>query len=98
MKEEIEKLIAAQIQDIEKYQIRYENKKYPGMSLLDKGIEYFSQFTKGMDNHSFFTKLKELEDDLYYWVRDITAVKGFFDTNQRKIFDQGLDGLSKVRR
>ena len=95
LKEEIEKLIAAQVHDVGKYQIHYENKKYPGMSLLNKGIEYFSQFTNGMDNHSFFTKLKELEDDLYYWTQDVTAVKGFFDTNQRKIFDDGLEGLRK---
>ena len=70
MKEEIEKLIAAQVHDVGKYQIPYENKKYPGMSLFNKGIEYFSQFTNGMDNHSFFTKLKDLEDDLYYWEQD----------------------------
>ena len=25
----------------------------------------------------------------------VTAVKGFFDTNQRKIFDDGLEGLRK---
>lgn len=95
LKDTIEQLIELQIIEIKSYQNRYEGRKYPGMSLLDKGIEYFAQFTKGMDNHSFFSKLKELEDDLYYWVEDVKVVKGFFDTNQQNIFDQGLAGLKK---
>lgn len=95
LKDAIERLIEQQLVEIKSYQNRYEGRKYPGMSLLDKGIEYFAQFTKSMDNHSFFTKLKELEDDLYYWIEDVKVVKGFFDTNQQNIYDQGLAGLKK---
>jgi len=95
LKDAIEQMIELQIVEIKSYQNRYEGRKYPGMSLLDKGMEYFTQFTKSMDNHSFFTKLKELEDDLYYWIDDVKVVKGFFETNQQNIFDQGLAGLKK---
>jgi len=95
LKDEIEKLIEAQVTEITAYKNRYEGRKYPGMSLLDKGIEYFSQFTKSMDNHSFFKKLEELEEDLDYWTRNIRVVKSFFDTDQQSIFDQGLAGLKE---
>lgn len=95
LKDTIEQLIELQLAEIKSYQNRYEGRKYPGMSLLDKGIEYFTQFTKSMDNHLFFIKLKELEDNLYYWIEDVKVVQGFFDNNQQNIFDQGLAGLKK---
>ena len=88
-------LIEKQIAEINALKARYEGRKYPGMSLLDKGLEYFEQFHKGLDNASFFTKLKELEDDLADWEEDMMYVKSFFSTNQKDIFDQGLMGLKK---
>lgn len=92
---DIRRLIEKQIADIKAYKVRYEGRKYPGMSLLDKGLEYFEQFDSKLDNVSFFTKLTELEDDLADWEEDIVYVKSFFGTNQKDIFDQGLDALSK---
>ncbi|CEG27137.1 BREX system P-loop protein BrxC [Bacillus sp. B-jedd] len=88
-------LIEKQIAEIKAYKARYEGRKYPGMSLLDKGLEYFEQFDSKLDNASFFTKLTELEDDLADWEEDIVYVKSFFGTNQKDIFDQGLEALSK---
>ena len=92
---DIRTLIDQQIAEINALKARYEDRQYPGMSLLNKGSEYFEQFHKGLDNASFFTKLKELEDDLAYWEEDVVYVKGFFSTNQKGIFDQGLKGLKK---
>lgn len=91
----IRELIEKQIAEISGYKARYEGRKYPGMSLLDKGFEYFEQFDSKLDNASFFTKLTELEDDLADWEEDIVYVKSFFGTNQKDIFDQGLAELSK---
>jgi len=88
-------LIEKQIVEINGYKARYEGRKYPGRSLLDKGLEYFGLFDNKLDNASFFTKLKELEDDLADWEKDITYVKDFFGTKQKNIFDQGLSGVSK---
>jgi hypothetical protein len=87
-------LIDRQIDEINSYKTRYEGRKYPGMSLLDKGLAYFEQFNKGLDNSSFFIKLKELEDDLLDWEEDILYVKSFF-ANQKDVFDNGLVGLKK---
>ncbi|ARF16733.1 BREX system P-loop protein BrxC [Sporosarcina ureae] len=92
---DIRGLIEKQIAEIKAYKARYEGRKYPGMSLLDKGLEYFEQFDSKLDNASFFTKLTELEDDLADWEEDIVYVKSFFGTNQKDIFDQGLEALSK---
>lgn len=92
---DIRTLIANQIAEINAYKDRFEGRKYPGMSLLNKGFEYFEQFNNQLDNASFFTKLKDLEDDLADWEEDIVYVKSFFGTNQKEIFDQGLAGLIK---
>lgn len=92
---DIRLLVEKQIDEIKGYKARYEGRKYPGMSLLDKGLEYFEQFHSGLDNVSYFNKLKELEDDLLDWEEDIVYVKSFFGTDQKKIFDDGLAALRK---
>jgi hypothetical protein len=91
---DIKVLVAKQIQEIKGFKVLYEGRKYPGMSLLDKGLEYFGEFNNGLDNVSYFTKLKELEDDLLDWEEDIVYVKSFFGTDQKKIFDDGLAALN----
>lgn len=92
---EIRMLIEKQVTEIKAYKARYEDRKYPGMSLLDKGLEYFEQFHNGLDNVSFFRKLTDLEDNLLDWEEDIVYVKSFFSTDQKKIFDDGLAALNK---
>jgi len=92
---EIRLLVEKQIEEIKGYKARYEGRKYPGMTLLDKGLEYFEQFHSGLDNVAYFNKLKELEDDLLDWEEDIVYVKSFFGTDQKKIFDDGMAALKK---
>lgn len=92
---EIRTLIEKQIIEINAFKDRYEGRKYPGMSLLDKGLEYFAEFNKGLDNASFFAKMKELQKDLSYWEEDMTYVKSFFNTDQKNIFDKGLSAINK---
>src|SRR5699024_6215679 len=57
---DIRQLIEKKEKEIQDYKTNYKGHKYPGMSLLDKGLEYFSAFDKGLDNLAFFTKLEEL--------------------------------------
>ncbi|MEH7119834.1 BREX system P-loop protein BrxC [Neobacillus vireti] len=92
---DIRALIEQQVLEINAFKDRYEGRKYPGMSLLNKGLEYFSVFTKGLDNASFFAKLKELEKDLIYWEDDMVDVKSFFGTNKKEIFDNGFAAIRK---
>jgi hypothetical protein len=92
---EIRTLMEKQVAEINAFKARYEGRKYPGMSLLDKGLEYFDEFHKGLDNASFFAKMKELQKDLSYWEEDMTYVKGFFGSDQKDIFDKGLLAISK---
>lgn len=92
---DIRNLIDKQIAEIKAYKARYEGRQYPGMSILDKGLEHFEQFDNGLDNVTFFTKLKDLEDDLADWEEVVVYVKSFFGTNQKEIFDQGLAALAK---
>ncbi|WP_238533070.1 BREX system P-loop protein BrxC [Bacillus methanolicus] len=86
----IKELIDAKIQEIELYKAKYNGKKYPGYSLLEKGMEYFTQFTNRLDNVAFFKKLEELEENLLDWEEDFDYVERFF-SNQREFFDQGLE-------
>lgn len=94
--EDIRHLIEQQVVEIKALKSRYEGRKYPGGSLLDKGLDYFVGFTKGLDNVSFFTKLRDLEDNLLDWEEDITYVNSFFST-QKDIFDKGLRSIEKYK-
>src|SRR5699024_12445423 len=77
------------------YQDRYEGRPYPGISLLEKGLEYFNQFDHSIDNLTFLTRFKDLEGDIGNWLDDISSVKSFFNSNQKELFDNGLAALSK---
>ncbi|OOE12496.1 BREX system P-loop protein BrxC [Fictibacillus arsenicus] len=92
---EIRTLIEKQVAEINAFKTRYEGRKYPGISLLNKGLEYFDQFHKGLDNASFFAKIKEQQKDLSFWEEDMTYVKSFFGTDQKDIFDKGLSAINK---
>jgi len=92
----IRNLIRQQVEEIRQYKANYAtDKKYPGLSLLDKGLEYFGQFTQQLDNVSFLTELKNMEEDLADWKDDVSLVKSFFSTNQKDLFEQGVNGLAK---
>ncbi|SMF90211.1 hypothetical protein SAMN05661091_4936 [Paenibacillus uliginis N3/975] len=93
---DIRGLIEEQVKEINGLKSRYEDREYPGGSLLDKGLEYFGEFTKGLDNVSFFTKLRDLEDNLLDWEEDMTYVKSFF-ASQKDIFDKGLRAIEKYK-
>ncbi|WP_121614394.1 BREX system P-loop protein BrxC [Mesobacillus foraminis] len=92
---EIRSLIEKQVTEINAFKARYEGRKYPGLSLLDKGLEYFGEFHKGLDNASFFAIMKDLQKELSYWEEDMSYVKSFFETDQKDIFDKGLLAISK---
>ncbi len=93
---DIRHLIDQQVNEIKALKSRYEDREYPGGNLLDKGLEYFGEFTKGLDNVSFFIKLRDLEDNLLDWEYDVTNVKGFF-SSQKDIFDKGLRAIDHYK-
>lgn len=86
--EDIRKSISEQVKEVEECISRYERRKYPGKSLLNKGLEYFSKFENIFDNAGLFNRLKEMEDDLLVWEEDFMQVKSFFE-NQKDIYDEG---------
>lgn len=86
---DIKELISRQLMEIKAYLNRYEGRKYPGKSLLEKGLEYFEDFETALDNASLFAKLEKLEEDLLLWEEDMSYVRSFFQ-NQKEIFDKGL--------
>lgn len=92
---DIRVLIEQKIDHIHAYKNRYENRPYPGMSLLDKGLEHFEPFDRSIDNLTFFTKLKDAEDAIGDWLEDIENVERFFGTNQQSIYDNGLTTLKQ---
>ncbi len=80
------------------YKQKYTNKNYPGFSLLEKGVELFDHFTNRLDNVTYFNKLVEMEDELIQWDDDFETVKGFFESNQRNLFDNGLEILNRYEQ
>lgn len=92
---DIRHLIEKKTNEINAFKVLYEGQKYPGLSLLNKGLEYFEQLDYRLDNKTFLTKLKTMADDLLDWEEDIVKVESFFGTSQRKIFDSGIYALEK---
>lgn len=90
---DIRHLIELKEEEIRSYKGRYEGRKYPGRGILDKGLEYFSKFDKSIDNLTFFQRFKEMEVDLAEWFEDIQLVKDFFGSNQRELYDKGLQAI-----
>lgn len=94
----IQELINNKKNEIKTYKQDYTNKNYPGLSLLEKGIELFDHFTNQLDNVTYFNKLVEMEDDLIQWDDDFELVKGFFESNQKNLFDNGLEILNRYEK
>lgn len=91
---DIRQLIEKQIEEIHELKGNYQGRKYPGQSLLDKGLEYFGEFTKGLDSVSFFTKVRDMEENLLDWEEDVSYVKSFFQ-HQKDHFDNGLRAFER---
>ncbi|MDR7870705.1 MAG: BREX system P-loop protein BrxC [Tissierellaceae bacterium] len=87
--EDLKNLISNQITEINNYLEKYEGRKYPGKSLLEKGLEYFEDLMESGENIPLFRKFVKMEDDLLIWEEDISYVKSFF-RNQKELFDTGL--------
>src|SRR5699024_7837580 len=94
----IQELINEKVNEIHNYKQKYTNKNYPGLSLINKGPEYFDHFTTRLDNITYFNKLVEMEDDLIQWDDDFETVKDFFESNQKHLFDQGLAILERYEQ
>src|SRR5699024_5610542 len=94
----IQTLIDDRKAEINGYKQYYTNKEYPGFSLIEKGLELFDQFNSRLDNLTYFNKLVEMEEELIQWDEDFEYVKGFFSSNQRKLFDDGLEILNRYEQ
>lgn len=87
--DDIRALIEKQIEEIKSYLHRYEGRKYPGKSLLEKGLGHFEGLQEKIENIALFKQIEDMEDTLIIWEEDMAYVKSFF-SNQKDIFDSGL--------
>ena len=94
----IQDLINDKITKINNYKQMYTNKKYPGFSLLEKGNQLFDQFNNRLDNLTYFNKLVEMEEELGQWDEDFEYVRGFYGSNQKNLFDDGLEILNRYEQ
>src|SRR5699024_3848972 len=94
----IQDLIDNKKSEINNYKQKYTNKNYPGFSLLEKGIELFDQFNNRLDNLAYFNKLVEMEEELGQWDEDFENVRGFYDSTQKNLFDDGLEILNRYEQ
>ncbi|MGG7056725.1 BREX system P-loop protein BrxC [Clostridium tertium] len=86
----IKEKISKKVEEINLYLNKYEDKKYPGKSLFQKGLNIFKEITEHRDNLSFFEEIKNKEEELLDWVDDVVYPIDFFKS-QKEIFDKGLD-------
>lgn len=70
----------------------YRNNSYPGKKILEGGREAIEQLIAISDTTSFYTKVKELKDNLLDYAEDVEEVKDFFE-NQREIYDDAVKKL-----
>lgn len=90
----IKEKISKKVEEINLYLNKYEDKKYPGKSLFQKGLNIFKEITEHRDNLSFFEEIKNKEEELLDWVDDVVYPIDFFKS-QKEIFDKGLDTSKK---
>src|SRR5690625_191963 len=86
----LQSLMEEKMVEINNYKARYEGRKYPGMGIINKGLELFGQFDKSLDHLTYFTRFKDLEDDLFDWDDIYDNIISFFTTDLQNIFDNGL--------
>ena len=78
---------------IAEFRAKYQGRKYPGQSLLNKGIEYFDEFENLRGNTKLFNKIIDLEEDILRWKENMQYIMNFFG-KQKDIYDNGLDAYS----
>jgi len=94
----IQELIDDKKAEINVYKQKYTNKNYPGFSLLEKGNQLFDQFNNRLDNLTYFNKLVEMEEELGQWDEDFEYIRGFYGSNQKNLFDQGIEILNRYEQ
>lgn len=90
----IREAINSELLEIQTYIAKYQDNKYPGKSIFEKGKELFDKFKYDTDNMPFFENLISLEGDLECWKMDVSTAKTFFK-NQKDKFDLGLRIIKK---
>jgi len=81
------------IATIEKYEERGQGKPYPGRKILTDGKTLLRKLENIESSYEFFKTINTEKDLCLDFSEDFGPIKGFYDGEQRKIFDNALDKM-----
>lgn len=85
--------------NIEAYLRQYKSNAeypYPGKNVLLEGKEIIEDILKNREEMNFFKAVKDAEDDLKEYAKDVEDVKEFFK-NKQKIFDEAVEQINNYK-
>ena len=72
--EKIQTLLDAKLKDIEKIQVHYQKREYPGKGIVDQYIALIQDLLKTQENRQFFEKIDKQKDDLLDLNEDLSPI------------------------
>ena len=71
-----------------------EGKPYPGKKILLQGKELLQDIVQMQQPSEFFKEISKRRNDFLNFAEDYECVHNFFDSNQKKFFDEALEKLA----
>jgi hypothetical protein len=87
MFEELRTAVQEEIENLNGFMGRYQNRDYPGKDSVVKGLKLLKEIIAFKNATSFFQELKTQKESLLAWIEEIAPVKGFFQ-NQVIKYDE----------
>jgi len=78
------------LNELDKFEIQYEEKPFPGRSIVAEGRSLLREVVMLQAPSAFFKKLHVDRDDYLEFAEDYELVKAFFEGEQKKVFEKAL--------
>lgn len=82
------------LSQLEKVQVYYENNDaYPGKDVIRQGIQLLQDILATRSTKEFYKEIVDAKDDLFNFAEDYEPIQGFFQGEQKHIFDNALSSM-----
>ncbi|NLB52378.1 MAG: BREX system P-loop protein BrxC [Syntrophomonadaceae bacterium] len=82
------------LNDLEKLEIMYQSKAFPGKNIVAAGKELLRHVIQTQSSTEFYNKLAEKREDYLDFAEDYDPVKSFFAGEQKTIFGNAIDQMN----
>ncbi|MFJ5762759.1 BREX system P-loop protein BrxC [Neobacillus sp. NPDC093182] len=83
-------LVRDEKSEVESLLVNYKFRHYPGQQVLEDGLDAFNTILTIQDTATFYSKLKDVEEDFFDYGEDVGVVKSFFK-DQRETYDKAKE-------